>query len=1107
MFHLMSVQGAAIGDISYETDRMQFIGRGNTVADPQAMTHLSDLSGSEGSVLDPIVSIRYRIVLDPEERATVSMVTGVGDTRDAALSLVEKYQDRRLADRVFDLAWTHSQVLLRQINATEADAQLYGRLAGSVIYANALLRADAGILRRNRRGQSGLWGYALSGDLPIVLLTIEDPANIDLVRQLVQAHAYWYLKGLAVDLVIWNEDHAGYRQLLHDQIMGLIAVGVGANIADKCGGIFVRPADQISNEDRILIQTVARAVITDSKGSLADQLSRRIPMEIAVPRLAMSRTHSAAPPALAALPRHDLIFFNGFGGFTPDGREYVISTAHGQVTPAPWVNVMANPYFGTVLSESGSAYTWAENAHEFRLTPWHNDPVSDASGEAFYIRDEERGHFWSPMPLPSRGMTPYVTRHGFGYSVFEHTEHGIRSEAWVYVAPDSPVKFTVLKIKNECGRSRRLSVTGYVEWVLGDLRPKSVMHVVTEVDPVSGALFARNPYNTEFPNRTAFFDADDATRTVSGDRAEFLGRNGTLRSPAAMGRSRLSGRVGVALDPCAAIQASFELADGQEREIVFTLGAEKDGAAARRLVQRFRGSAAARDVLEAVWQYWKHTLGAVQVETPDPALNVMANGWLLYQNLACRLWARSGYYQSGGAFGFRDQLQDVMALIHTEPRLLRDHLLLCAARQFPEGDVQHWWHPPAGRGVRTHCSDDYLWLPLAVCRYILATGDTGVLDEPIPFLQGRPVKAEEDSYYDLPSRSQETAGLYEHCVRAILRGLRFGGHGLPLIGSGDWNDGMNLVGAEGKGESVWLGFFLYDVLMRFTGLARARGDIAFADRCELEAAQVRRNIEQNGWDGGWYRRAYFDDGTPLGSAENAECQIDSVAQSWSVLSGAGDPERSRLAMEVVDRRLVRRDHGLIRLLDPPFDKSTLNPGYIQGYVPGVRENGGQYTHAAIWAAMAFASLGDTRRAWELLAMINPVNHGASPEAIATYKVEPYVVAADVYTVSPHTGRGGWTWYTGSSGWLYRLIVESLLGLTLEADRLRLSPCLPADWKGFNVHYRYRETVYHIAILCLPAADGRAGVTVDGAEQTDKSIPLVDDRREHSVEVRINAACD
>ena len=1113
MCHLMTVHGADIGTMSYETDRSRFIGRGRTAADPQAMggssarqgTHdAGGLSGSEGSVLDPIVAIRCRLTLGPEESATIDMVSGIGDTRNVCLALVEKYQDRRLADRVFDLAWTHSQVVMRQLNATEADAQLYGRLASSVLYANSSLRADPSDLIKNRRGQSGLWGYAISGDLPIVLLQIGDPANIDLVRQLVQAHAYWRSKGLAVDLVIWNEDRAGYRQLLHEQIMGLIAAGLEAHVMDRPGGIFVRPSDQISNEDRILLQSVARAIITDGRGSLADQITRRGHVDITVPRLAPTRTRRTEPLPSAAVPRHDLRFFNGLGGFTPDGREYVITTAHGHVTPAPWVNVLTNPHFGTVISESGQAYTWSENAHEFRLTPWHNDPVSDSSGEALYLRDEERGHFWSPTPLPSRGATPYVSRHGFGYSVFEHMERGIRSELWVYVALDAPIKFMVLKVRNESGRSRKLSATGYVEWVLGDLRPKSAMHIVTELDSKSGALFARNPYHTEFAGRTAFLDVNETTRTISGDRTEFIGRNGTLRSPVAMTRLRLSGKVGAGLDPCGAIQVPFELANGQEREITFRLGVGRDAEDARNLVRRFRRPAAARGALEMVWQYWKHTLGAVHVETPDESLNMLTNGWLLYQTLACRLWARSGYYQSGGAFGFRDQLQDSMALIHTEPHLVRKHLLLCAARQFQEGDVQHWWHPPSGRGVRTRCSDDYLWLPLATCRYVLSTGDSGVLDESIHFVEGRPVNQEEDSYYDLPGRSEKVESLYEHCVRAILKGLTRGEHGLPLIGSGDWNDGMNMVGEQGRGESIWLGFFLYDVLMQFAKVARLRGDLSFAQRCQSEAAEVRQNIEQHGWDGEWYLRAYFDDGSPLGSARNSECQIDSIAQSWSVLSGAGDATRSRMGMDAVDRRLVRRDHALIQLLDPPFDKSHLNPGYIKGYVPGVRENGGQYTHAAIWAAMAFAALGDRRRAWELLAMINPVNHARSPEGVATYKVEPYVVAADVYALSPHTGRGGWTWYTGSAGWMYRLILESLLGLRLEVDKLHVTPCLPASWKGFTLHYRYRETVYHINVLQVSTGSGEMSVSIDGVEQQDKTIPLMDDRREHRVEVHVPA---
>jgi cyclic beta-1,2-glucan glucanotransferase len=1108
MFHLMAVHGADVGGISYETDRMQFIGRCNSAAAPAALNGSAALSGSQGSVLDPIVAIRCRITLDPDESATIDMVSGVGETRDAALSLVEKYQDRRLADRVFELSWTHAQVVLRQINATEADAQLYGRLASSVIYANASLRADAAVLKKNRRSQSGLWGYAISGDLPIVLLQIGDPAHIDLVRQLVQAHAYWRLKGLAVDLVIWNEDRGGYRQLLQEQIMGLIAAGVEAHVIDRQGGIFVRPAEQISNEDRILLQSVARAIFTDGRGTLAEQINRRGPVEVRIPRFKPTRSPRAELPAAGELPRRDLILFNGLGGFTRDGREYVIMTLPGQATPAPWVNVLANPYFGTVISENGPAYTWSENAHEFRLTPWHNDPVSDASGEAFYLRDEDSGHFWSPTPSPGRGAGYYVSRHGFGYSVFEHTEGGIRSELTVYVAVDAAIKFAVLKLRNDSGQARKLSATGYVEWVLGDLRPKSAMHVATEIDPNNGALYARNPYSTEFSDRVAFFDVDDTTRTTSCDRTEFVGRNGTLEHPAAMHRARLSGKAGTALDPCAAIQVGFELADGQEREIIFKLGVGQNAHAAGQLVQRFRGPVAARAALDAVYQYWNHTLGAVQVETPDSSINVLTNGWLVYQTLACRLWARSGYYQSGGAFGFRDQLQDAMALIHAEPQRVREQLLLCASRQFQEGDVQHWWHPPSGRGVRTHCSDDYLWLPLATCRYVLTTGDTGVLDESVGFLEGRPVNAEDDSYYDLPGRSGEAASLYQHCVRAVLRGCRFGEHGLPLIGTGDWNDGMNLVGNRGKGESVWLGFFLSEVLKQFSEVARLQDDPVFAERCSDERIQLRENIERHGWDGAWYRRAYFDDGTPLGSAANPECRIDSISQSWAVLSGAGDAERARLAMEAVDQRLVRRDHALIQLLDPPFDKSPLNPGYIKGYVPGVRENGGQYTHAAIWAAMAFARLGDSRRAWELLAMINPVNHGKTPEGVATYKVEPYAAAADVYALAPHTGRGGWTWYTGSAGWMYRLIVESLLGLGLEGDKLHLAPCLPADWRSFKLHYRYRETVYHILVSQTRAADnaeiGETRVTVDGVERHDQAIPMVDDRQEHTVEVWVRA---
>jgi cellobiose phosphorylase len=888
---------------------------------------------------------------------------------------------------------------------------------------------------------------------------------------------------------------------LHEQITSLIASGIEAQMLDKPGGIFVRRLEQIPNEDRVLLQSVARIVLDDESGTLAEQLERRSVQESLVPALIPSR--SAVSESPGPLPPRELIFQNGLGGFTRDGHEYVTTLQPGQMTPAPWVNVLANPYFGTVISESGGAYTWVENAHEFRLTPWNNDPIQDTTGEALYIRDEQTGQFWSPTPLPARGATPYVIRHGFGYTVFEHTEKGIASELWVYVATDAPVKFTVLKLRNVSGRPRRLSVTGYWEWVLGDLRHKSLMHLQTEVDLKTGALFARNFYNTDFADRIAFVDVNDATRTLTGDRAEFLGRNGTLSQPAALKRSRLSGKVGAGLDPCGAIQVAFDLADGQERETSFRLGVGRSAAEVQTLIQRFRRADASRGALEGVWAYWNRTLGSVNVDTPDPSVNVMANGWLLYQTLSCRVWGRTGFYQSGGAYGFRDQLQDVMALVHAEPGLTREQLLRAAAHQFREGDVQHWWHPPAGRGVRTHFSDDYLWLPYVTCRYVSAIADTGVLDEKIRFLEARPVKPEEEAYYDLPNRSEESTTLYDHCVRAIERGLKFGEHGLPLIGCGDWNDGMNRVGHEGRGESVWLGFFLYDVLMKFAELARTRNDLAFSERCITEAQRLQQNLEQHAWDGQWYRRAYFDNGEPLGSQTNPECQIDSLPQSWSVISGAGDPPRSRQAMEAVRQRLVRYDVRLIQLFDPPFDKSALNPGYIKGYIPGVRENGGQYTHGAIWTAMAFALMGENDRAWELFKLLNPIHHGDTAKNIATYKVEPYVVAADVYAVAPHTGRGGWTWYTGSAGWMYRLLIETLLGINLIGDRLLLNPRLPKTWTTYKIHYRYRQTIYHITISRLAADSGEGNkLVVDGNELEGQTVPLVDDQREQFVELAV-----
>jgi cellobiose phosphorylase len=1101
MAHLLLADGQEVGSASFETDRSLFLGRTGNIASPAAMRNSTALSNTEGSVLDPIAAIRRTIRLEPKESGTVVLVSGIAPTRDEAVGLVEKYQDHTIADRCFELAWTHGAVALRHLNTTESEAQLYGRLAGALLYNQVARRATRETLLRNQRGQRNLWSFGISGDLPIVLAYSTQIDRSDVVRQIILAHAYWRLKGLSADLVILNDDDSVYRQSLNDQIRNLISASGASQLIDKPGGIFLKRIDQLSAEDRILLESAARIVLHDQRGGLPEQLLRRSRAEFLPPNLRLRPRHDDEKPF--ELPDRDLIFFNGFGGFTRDGREYVITLRSGQATPAPWSNVLANPNFGTLVTETGGGYTWSENCHEFRLTPWNNDAVSDASGEAFYIRDEYTGHFWSPTPLPARGQNPYVIRHGFGYSTFEHTEADISSELCVYVSEHEPVKFAAFKLQNNSDRPRRISVTGYWEWVLGELRAKSAPHAATEIDPQTGVLLARNPYNTDFEGRIAFVGSTELSRSCTADRLEFLGRNGTPARPAALGRVRLSGKTGAGFDPCAALQVQLELAPGEEREIAFIIGAGSNLEQVRILARRLQNLQACRDELKNVQDYWVHTLSAVHVETPEPALDVLANGWLMYQVIACRLWARTGFYQSGGAFGFRDQLQDAMALVYTRRELLREQLLRAAAHQFREGDVQHWWHPPQGRGVRTHFSDDFLWLPYATCRYVEAVGDTGVLDSGVPFLEGRAVRPDEEAYYDLPQRANESGTLYEHCVRAIKNGLKFGEHGLPLMGCGDWNDGMNLVGEHGKGESVWLAFFLYDVLKRFAVLAERKGDKTFAGECGERANTLREQIEKNAWDGQWYRRAYFDNGEPLGSAGNPECQIDSLPQSWAVISQAADPERARTALDAVAHKLVRRDAKLIQLFDPPFDKSLLEPGYIKGYVPGVRENGGQYTHAAVWTVMAFALAGESARAWELFQLINPVLHAQKAADVARYKVEPYVVAADVYSVPPHTGRGGWTWYTGSAGWMYRLITETFLGLEIIVDELRFTPRVPSEWKSFKIDYRFRETVYHLNFRNV-SGNWKAPVKIliDGGSESLPVLKLLNDRKEHSVEVRL-----
>jgi cellobiose phosphorylase len=1101
-FQKLCVEGQR-GRASCETDRERFLGRGRTPADPAALEApagaFSPLSGSAGAVLDPVAAVRQPVALTVDGPQQAYLISGAAATREAALALAEKYRDRHFVERAFDMAWSHSQIVMRLLNVSEAETQVYGRLASSVLYANPRNRAPWTTVARNRVGQQGLWRFGISGDLPIVLLRITDIRHMDLVADVLRAHAYWRLKGFESDLVILNEDFSGYRATLNDRIIAAVNASPNAGLLDRPGGIFLRRIENLSEEDQILFQSVARVVLTDGAENLREQVERRYVPPRPPPLLEpASETGNEVPEPLVPRPR---ILVSGPGGFSPDGREYIVMLEPGAATPAPWVNVIAGRRIGTVVSESGGMYTWVDNAHEYRLTTWHNDPVSDPCSEAFYLRDERTGRFWSLTPRPAPGRAGYVCRHGFGYTVFEHREAGLASEMWVYAALEAPVRCVTVKLTNTSGSRCQVSLTAFHELVLGEWRHDNLMHIHTEADSQSGLLLARNPYSRIFPRRVAFASCSETEVLLCGDRTEFLGRNGAMDAPAALLRQGLSGRTGARYDPAAALQTFCELTPGETREIVFTLGVAEDVEDARRLRRQFGGPAGARAALEAVWAHWNRVLGTVQIEIPgEPACNALANGWLLYQTLACRIWGRSGFYQSGGAYGFRDQLQDAMALLHAAPEILREQLLLCASRQFREGDVQHWWHPPTGAGVRTRISDDRLWLPQAAARYVLATGDTGVLDETAPFLEGRPLADGEESRYDQSSHATESATLYEHCLRAIRASLSYGARGLPLIGGGDWNDGLNRVGLGGKGESVWMAWFLGDTLRRFEAVARLRGDTASADLCRQEREALAVRAEASAWDGAWYRRAYFDDGTPLGSAANEECRIDAISQSWAVLSGMGRAKRARRAMAAVREQLVRPGDGVILLLAPPFEKTPHDPGYIKRYPPGVRENGGQYTHAAIWTAMAFAELGDLETAWSLFGMLNPASHVRSPEALARYRVEPYVMTADIYGAPPHTGRGGWSWYTGAAGWMYRLAVETLLGLERHPDHLRLQPRLPENGpETFRIAYRYGGCTY--AIEARRAPDGNAPqVVVDGALRADGRIPLLADGRDHSATV-------
>ncbi len=1096
LMQTVATSGSTVGTIQYETSRANFIGRGENTMHPITMKKDSLLSNTVGAVLDPIISIRRRVKIKPGETCIIAFTTAIANSKEEVLNLAKKYSEFHNVNRVFELAWSQTQVDMKYLGIKSTQANLYQVMASKILFLNSTFREREKYIKEVKKGQFTLWGYGISGDLPIILLIARECKDRDLVRQLINAHEYLSLKGLKADLVIINLQTASYDQPLQTDIKDLVGSSHLRDKENKPGGIFILNKATIMDEDIDLLIAISRIVIDSCKGMLVSQIKNSYEDIEKQPLLESCEKDFISKPHKFDIK--SLEYFNELGGFNLEKDNYTILLKDFNNTPAPWINVISNGDFGFHVSEVGSAYTWHRNSRENKITTWSNDWVSDEATEAIYLRDESCGKLWSITPKPIRDGGEYLIEHGFGYSNFKHEAYGIMGEVTMFVPMDHNLKLCKIKLKNNSNVARELSLTYYAELVMGVVREHTSQHIVTYLNEEKGYIYATNSYSQHFGKLKAFLKLfGGSNESFTGNRSEFLGRGGSVESPEALKRVALSNDVGAGLDPCLAATTKVYLEPNMEIELVAMLGEDENVDSISNITSEFEDFEKVDSELREVRNYWNKLLHTLQVKTPDKSMDLMLNGWLMYQTVVCRIWARTAFYQSGGAYGFRDQLQDVMPLSFLDPSMTKKQILYSASRQFVEGDVQHWWHPVVDSGIRTRFSDDLLWLPFATVDYIKNTGDFAILDEQVGYLMDTPLAEGEDERYSISGRADFTGSIYEHCTKAIDRGLKFGPHNIPLMGSGDWNDGMSTVGNLGKGESVWLGWFLYDILDDFTEACAYKKDEARLTRYKEMQEYIKINLEENAWDGNWYRRAYFDDGTPLGSSQNEECQIDSLSQSWAVISGAANKERADIAMRSLEHYLIKEDKGMIFLLTPPFSKSALEPGYIKGYVPGVRENGGQYTHAATWVILAFAKLQKGNKATKLYNMINPINHTKTLLQCERYKTEPYVMTADVYGKEPHVGRGGWSWYTGTSGWMYRTGIEAILGFKLKDGKgFTIEPCVPEEWSHYEIKYKKDNFEYLIEVK----REGEKGIWLDGNLCEDGLVPFMDGV--HKVEVII-----
>lgn len=1090
--------------IEYDTARLSFIGRNHSKENPAALEENKSLENSIGNVLDPIIAIKRKVKIGQGESKAIKYITITGNSKEDIIVKSRNYQENTILEGsiVKSELSLEDNLIAKGIKPTQA--LIYEKVGSNILFNNYSYTKRIDNLMNLSRGQRNLWSYGISGDLPIVLLTINKEKESDVLRQLIDCHSYLEDKGLKFDIVVINEEEISYEKPLDNALKRIILSSSLNGRENILGGIFIISSENISKEDLNLLYSIAAIIIKGKEGTLWKQIDRTMENESyqdssrkyiwKIGKL-KEDNFNYGDSDIPKIDSSKLCFFNGYGGFNSDG-EYTIILKDGQSTPAPWINVIANSdRFGFNISESGSSYTWYKNSREFKITPWNNDFIEDTLSEVLYL--EEGNELWSITPEPIRDNGEYIITHGFGYSKFTHCTNGIWGEVTVFPSKERSVKLIKVNLRNLDNKNRNIGITYVARLCLGDLRENNYKKLYTVIDDEKKFIYGRNPYSNDFSSSYAYLKMSGVMdESFSGDEREFIVSSESIESLSEKENVKLSGSCGSGLEPVLSEKAYLNIGAYEEKSLVIILGVEESIEEIQNTLEEFSDIDRVDKELKDVKSYWRSLLTNINIKTEDKALDFMINGWLPYETISCRLFSRTAFYQCGGAYGFRDQLQDSIPMIYIQPEITRNQILYSASRQFEEGDVQHWWHPVVDSGIRTRFSDDLLWLPYVTCIYVKATGDYKILDEEVGYLKDEPLREGEDERYNVSSKSDLKESLYNHCIRAINRSLKFGTHNIPLMGSGDWNDGMSTVGNKGEGESIWLGWFLYAILKNFKDICSYKND-EYNYKKYIETMDfIRENLETYGWDGNWYKRAYFDDGTPLGSHENQECKIDALSQCWSVISEAGDKERANIAMSSLEKYLVKSKEKIILLLSPPFDNSDLKPGYIKGYVPGVRENGGQYTHGVTWVALALAKLDRGEEAYNIYSMLNPINHSLTTEEADVFKTEPYVMAADVYSVKPHEGRGGWSWYTGSSGWMYTIALEYILGFRLiEGEGFKIKPCLPKDFKEYNIDYKYKNAVYHIKVM----RSNSSTITLDGNIIEGDIIPI-SSNGEHEVKV-------